>query len=220
MTRGLLPQSFWFRMAVTTPRVDDMTGANAEGVLALPESSALPDFAQLDGNASWAKVRVGWSSHGLSLMVLADGVSDEQLDASRPEGFADVHFWIDTRDTRDVSRATRFCHHFVIKLLRKGSRGSLAANVAQRPIARAIADAPIYRGDQVSASAELTKAGWTLALFLPAQSLNGFDPDTNRRLGFAYQISDRLRPDQFLGIGREFPVGENPSLWATLELAD
>ena len=24
----------------------------------------------------------------------------------------------------------------------------------------------------------------------------------------------------FLGVGREFPVGENPSLWSTLELID
>jgi hypothetical protein len=26
--------------------------------------------------------------------------------------------------------------------------------------------------------------------------------------------------DQFLGVGREFPVGEDPSLWSTLELRD
>jgi len=153
-------------------------------------------------------------------MVVAEGVSDEQLDPGRPEGFAEVHFWIDTRDTRDVSRATRFCHHFLVNLLKGGSKRSLTANVLQRPIARAIADAPIYRGDPVPVAAEMTKTGWTLALFLPAQALNGFDPDTNRRLGFAYQISDRVRPDQFLAMGREFPLGENPSLWATLELRD
>ena len=51
-------------------------------------------------------------------------------------------------------------------------------------------------------------------------ALNGFDPDTNRRLGFAYQIADHVHDDQFLGVGREFPLGENPSLWSTLELRD
>ena len=55
---------------------------------------------------------------------------------------------------------------------------------------------------------------------LPAEALNGFDPDTNRRLGFAYQVTDPDRGDQFLGVGREFPVAEDPSLWATLELRD
>src|SRR5262249_39019380 len=148
------------------------------------------------------------------------GVSDEQLDVGRPEGFAEVHLWIDTRDTRDVSRATRFCHHFVISVIKKTARGSLNAIVTQRPIARATADAPTYRGNLILAAAELTKANWTLSMFLPADALHGFDPDTNRRLGFAYQVSDRVRPDQFLGVGREFPLGENPSLWATLELCD
>jgi hypothetical protein len=220
MTRALLPQAFWFRVAVAAVRIDAMPRTDGTRVLELPASSALPDFAQLEGSASWAQVRSAWNPLGLGLMVLADGLSDEQLDPSRPEGFAEVHFWVDTRDTRDVSRATRFCHHFVIKLAKRGSRGKLTAEVLQRPIARAVADAPIYRGDLILARADMTKSGWFLELFLPAQALNGFDPDTNRRLGFAYQISDRVRPDQFLGIGREFPVGENPSLWATLELRD
>ena len=33
-------------------------------------------------------------------------------------------------------------------------------------------------------------------------------------------MTDHVREDQFLGVGRDFPVGENPSLWATLELCD
>jgi len=220
MTRALLPQAFWFRLAVTAPRIDAMPRMEGTRLLELPASSALPDFAQLEGGASWAQVRAGWNALGLGLMVVAAGVSDEQRDASRPEGFAEVHFWVDTRDTRDVSRATRFCHHFMVKLAMRGSRGKLTPEVFQRPIARAVADAPIYRGDQILAGAEITKSGWVLELFLPASALHGFDADTNRRLGFAYQITDRVRPDQFLGIGREFPVGENPSLWATLELRD
>ena len=94
------------------------------------------------------------------------------------------------------------------------------ATVTQRPIARAVADAPIARCDQVPVRAEVSKTGWQLELFLPGQVLNGFDPETNRRLGFAYQISDQIREDQFLGIGRDFPVSDNPSLWSTLELRD
>ena len=81
-----------------------------------------------------------------------------------------------------------------------------------------MADAPIAPPDVLSTRAELTRAGWLLELFLPARALHGFDPETNRRLGFAYQVSDHEREDQFLGVGRDFPLGENPSLWATLEL--
>jgi hypothetical protein len=220
MTRSLLPQAFWFRVAVAAPRIDAMPPSEGGRVLDLPPSSALPDLAQLEGSASWAQVRAAWNALGLGLMVVADGVSPEQLDAERPEGFASVHFWVDTRDTRDVSRATRFCHHFMVKLASRGARGKLTAEVFQRPIARAVSDAPIYRGDLIQARAEVMKSGWLLELFLPAQALHGFDADTNRRLGFAYQVADSVRPDQFLGVGREFPLGENPSLWATLELSD
>jgi hypothetical protein len=50
--------------------------------------------------------------------------------------------------------------------------------------------------------------------------MNGFDPELNRRLGFAYRIADFVRADQYLTVGKEFPVGENPSLWSTLVLRD
>jgi hypothetical protein len=92
--------------------------------------------------------------------------------------------------------------------------------VTQRPIARALADAPICRPQVIETRVEVGRSGWVLELFLPASALNGFDPDTNRRLGFAYQIADHIRDDQFLGVGREFPLGENPSLWSTIELRD
>jgi hypothetical protein len=83
-------------------------------------------------------------------------------------------------------------------------------------------DAPICRSELLQARAERLRGGWRIELFLPASALHGFDPDVNRRIGFAYQVSDSdpERQDQFLGVGREFPVGENPSLWSTLELRD
>ena len=55
--------------------------------------------------------------------------------------------------------------------------------------------------------------------FLPAAVLHGFDPETNRRLGFCYRLRDREMGDQFLAPGAEFPYWEDPSLWSVLELA-
>ena len=91
----------------------------------------------------WAEVRLGWNTEGLGITVIADGVSPQQLTERRPEGFAVAQFWVDTRDTRNVSRATRFCHRFVVRIDRGDSRGRLQAQVTQRPVARATADAPI-----------------------------------------------------------------------------
>ena len=221
MTKTLLPQAYWFRLAVPCPRLEEIPRKeDRQRLLDLPESYALPDFGGLDGRTSWAEVRLAWNPRGLGIAVGAQGVSDLQLAPDRPEGFANVQFWVDTRDTRDISRATRFCHRVVASLRLSMPGRKLEVEVVQRPIARAVADAPLCRPGLIASRADLARTGWSLEVFLPAQALNGFDPDTNRRLGFAYQVSDHAREDQFLGVGRDFPIGENPSLWATLELRD
>ena len=50
--------------------------------------------------------------------------------------------------------------------------------------------------------------------------LDGWSVQYASAAQFAYQVTAPDREDQFLGVGREFPVGENPSLWSTLELRD
>src|SRR4051812_28100472 len=103
MGKALLPQAFWFRLAALCPRVDEMPRSDDPWrLLDLPASCALPDWAKLEGRASWAEVRLGWNARGLGVAVLAEGISNLQLARDRPEGFADVQFWVDTRDTRDV----------------------------------------------------------------------------------------------------------------------
>jgi hypothetical protein len=222
MTTPLLPQAFWFRLAVPCVRIDDLPRAGTKGrLLDLPDSCVLPDLAPLEGQASWADVRVAWNPKGFALAVEVAGPSGpRKTQVERPEGMDGVQVWIDTRDTRNVSRATRFCHRFQARLVGLGTRGALGVEVSQRAIARAVADAPLVRPESIAARAERLKGGWRVELFLPAEALNGFDSETNRRLGFAYQVTDPDREDQFLGVGREFPIGENPSLWSTLELRD
>jgi hypothetical protein len=221
LAKPLLPQAFWFRFAFPCARIEGIPKANvSSGMLMLPAASALPDLAPLENSPRWAEVRLAWNSRGLGINVIATGVSPQQITERRPEGFAVAQFWVDTRDSRNVSRATRFCHRFVVRIDQGDSRVRLRADVTQRTVARATADAPISRCDDVPVRVELSRTDWLLELFLPVEVLNGFDPETNRRLGFAYQIADHVREDQFLGAGRDFPIGENPSLWATIELRD
>jgi hypothetical protein len=219
MSVSLLPQSFWFRVSLLCPKVEGIPRSKGR-LLDLPGTCALPDLLELEGRPSWARALVGYNALGL-------GVAFEVLDKAGPispepglsSGQDGVQVWIDTRDTRNVHRATRFCHRFAATL-RPGKGRSLEVDVVQKPIARAVADAPIAAPGLVQARAERTLSGWRLELFFPSESLHGFDPETNRRLGFYYQATDPDRGDQFLGVGREFPVGEDPSLWATLSMAE
>ena len=217
MDAPLLPQSFWFRTVFRCSMVPEIPRSRGR-LLDLPASCGLPDLAGLQGVESWAEVRVGYNSGGIGVAVeLLDKVGPISPEPGHSSGVDSVQVWIDTRDTRNVHRATRFCHRFVAGIV-SGKGRSLEVSVAQKPIARAVADAPLAALGCVEAKAERTLGGWRLEMFFPSQSLHGFDPETNRRLGFYYQVTDPARGDRFLGVGREFPVGEDPSLWSTLEL--
>jgi hypothetical protein len=221
MAAVLLPQPFWFRLAASSPRVEGIPLPGESGpLLDLPKTCAIPDLSALDGREPWARVRIGWNPEGLGIAIEADGLGANAKSPARPEGFAAVSLWIDTRDTRNVARATRYCHHFQAKLVLSRDGKTLSAEVDQRAIPRATVDAPIAAGSPSRHRAVLRKKGWSFELFLPAKVLHGYDPDVNRRLGLAYRIADFEREDQFLGVGRDFPVGENPSLWSTLELKE
>ena len=215
----LLPPPFWFRVAHSCRRVEAIPRPKGR-LLDLTSAHELVDLAGLSGMASWARVRTAWNDHGIGFAFEVTGkVGEISPEPSRPSGADGVQIWIDTRDTRTVHRATRFCHRFVATLS-QGSEKSLDVELSQKPIARAAADAPLTPAAAARARAERIITGWRLELFFPVEALVGFDPVENRRLGLAFQVTDPDRGDVFSGVGREFPVGEDPSLWSTLILSD
>ena len=219
---GLIPQAFWFRLAVPCRRVEGVPKASENGpLLDLPESCLVVPTVELEGREPWSAVRVAWNPGGLAIQVDVTGKQAKiHYDPYLADASDGVQLWVDTRDTRDVHRATRFCHRFSAVLVPDRAKKTVGVQFAQKPIHRAQADAPLADPTSIRARAEATKDGWRLELFLAAEALNGFDPDTNRRLGLAYQVTDPDRGDEFLTVGRDFPIGEDPSLWATLELRD
>lgn len=223
MSSPLLPQTFWFRLALPCRHVPEIPRATLRGkkpLLDLPESCRLPEPVRLEGRTPWAELRTGWNAGGLGVSVeVRDKPGPIRHDPVLPEASDGVQLWIDTRDTRDVHRATKFCHRFgVILIPRDGD--VLEPEITWRPINRALADPPKVKAELVKVRAERTPTGWRLELFFPAEVLHGFDPETSRRLGFCYQVTDPTRGDQFLTVGRDFPIAEDPSLWCTLELTD
>jgi hypothetical protein len=217
---ALVPQAFWFRLAFPFPRVDGIPRAGGTGRwLDLPDSCRVAPTVALEGREPWSDVRVAWNPVGLAIQVEVTGkVSPIHHDPFLADASDGVQLWVDTRDTRDIHRASRFCHRFSAVLVPDRAKKTVSVQFEQKPIHRALADAPLAKSGSMQARAEATRKGWRLELFLAAEALNGFDPDTNRRLGFAYQVTDPDRGDEFLTVGRDFPIGEDPSLWATLEL--
>lgn len=220
MSTQLLPQAFWFRLCLPCLRLDSIPNPKKGPLLNLPETHRLPETPRLDGLSPWFEARCAWNPAGLAFAFsVFDKPGPIAFDPAYPDASDGLQLWIDTRDTRDIHRASKFCHRFHFHL-RPGRGPSLDVDISSPPIARAQGNPPPLKPGRIQTQAEARKDGWTLEIFLPSDALHGFDPDTNRRLGLNFAVLDPLRGSQFLSVGRDFPTGEDPSLWSTLELVD
>jgi hypothetical protein len=210
MTNSLLPTRFLFRFAAPCYRKDPLWTA---GGLQLAEKHRLVGLAELETEARpvWADVHAAWSDAGLAVSVRVKGKQQATwCRATRPEDSDGLQLWIDTRDVHNVHRAGRFCHWFIF--LPSGMAELLPINRAReqpRPIRSAVLKTRCQRHSD----------GYTLDALIPAEAMTGFDPGEHPRLGFTYAVIDRELGEQTFGVGSPMPYREDPSLWATLELA-
>jgi hypothetical protein len=216
MPDELLPATFLFRYSV--PCRYRAEGWSKSG-LDLGEEFRLPSFAALDGGPEGHDVRAAWNESGLMFSVLVGGkrqppwCRENRLDES--DG---LNLWIDTRDTHNIHRAGRFCHHFLFMPSGGGHRLNEATG-AMLAINRAREAARPVRGETLGARSQKRPDGYLLDAFVPATALTGFDPAEHPRLGFMYALVDRELGTRTFCSAPEFPYSEDPSLWATLELA-
>lgn len=212
MTRLLTP-TFLFRFSAPCAY-----RAEAVEPIRLTERDALPAFAALDGQPPLAEVRAAWSERGLAFTVEVRGKQQHPwCRESQPDSSDGVRLWIDTRDTHNVHRATRFCHQFVF--LPAGRGPNLDEPVAEQlAIHRARDQARAVPPGVLAARKERRRGGYVLDLFVPGQALTGWDPAEHRKLGFTYAVLDRELGEQVFVGSAELPYREDPSLWGTLEL--
>jgi hypothetical protein len=163
-------------------------------------------------------VRLAWNELGLGLQVEVRGKAEvPRGDESRPRSSDGVTLWLDTRDARTSHRASRYCHQF--HFLPAGGGSDRDEPVAvQSKIHRALQDAPLSPPSAIPFRCERVTGGYRVEAFLPAAVLNGYDPEQNPRLGVYYAVRDAELGEQVLSVGADFPFGEDPSLWAVLEL--
>lgn len=221
-----IPADFYFQLENLAHRHDNLPGSLSETgkMCDLGPEYRLMSSSDLGGQPDWVDVRSAWSPKGLAF------VFDYKGPKKKESGLVKLNIWIDTRNTRNVHRATRFCHQFRLEFdptifiaRKRGPRETIApgAEPSQIRINRALADAPIANRDNIYTDLLANESGgFRLALFLEAEAMNGFDVDVNRLLGLAYRIQAPGRDWQRLGPGLEFPVTEDPSLWTVLELVN
>ncbi len=211
----LLPARFLFRFSAAC-LYDPTLGTTAPAEL--DEEYRLPNLEELDGGRPFGDVRAAWHESGLGFSVRIEGKRHPSW--CRETKLADsdgLQVWIDTRDTHNIHRASRFCHRFIF--LPAGGGRSYEQPVAdQLLIDRSRENANPVRPGQLKVASQRRADGYVLSTFIPSGALTGFNPADHPRLGFTYFLFDRELGQQFFSVASEFPFASDPSLWGTLEL--
>src|SRR5690242_8150141 len=110
----LVPNRFLVRVCHPCPYVKAMPRDDEDDrLLDLPDAARLNTFAEMDGQPTFADVRLAWNELGLGVQCTAKGKEQPPVgDADRPRSADGLTLWIDTRDARASHRASRFCHQF------------------------------------------------------------------------------------------------------------
>lgn len=212
---SLLAPSFLFRFSAPCRYAANMSATAASP---LSDRYRLPCLAELDGRRPFADFRLAWNAAGLTALLRVEG--KKQAPWCRDTKIEDsdgMQIWIDTRDTKNVHRASRFCHRFAV--LPMGSGRSLdQPTFSLLAINRARESPREINERQLVARSKRFQDGYELEAFIPADVLTGFDPAEHPKMGFTYAVFDRELGTQTFTVGTEFPFAEDPSLWGTLEL--
>jgi hypothetical protein len=215
MSERLVPPRFLFRLSAACLHHEPLwTAAGAQ----LGPQYRLPNFADLDEQISFADVRAAWSEVGLAFAVQVAGKRRPPwCRESRPDESDGLRVWIDTRDTHNIHRVSRFCHQFIF--LPAGSGRNLGDPYGELYfINRARENPKPVRPEALKTRTEKRVDGYVLEVHIPASAITGWDPAEHKRLGFTYAVVDQELGEQTFSCGKEFPYRDDPSVWATLEL--
>jgi hypothetical protein len=215
MSEPLIPHRALFRFAAPCRYKQNLWSA---AIGSIDESFRLPSLSELEGQSPFADVRAAWSEHGLLFFVRVAGKRRPPVcDPRRLTESDGLQVWIDTRDTHNVHRASRFCHRFVCLPLGGGRRRDEPI-ADQLLINRARENARPVRPSDLKCRSQPRVDGYLLELGVPAAALTGYDPSEYPRLGFTYLVLDQELGEQTFSVGGELPYDEDPGLWGTLEL--
>lgn len=213
----LIPPRMLFRFCVPCRYLEGPVWQPRKGVQ-LGEQYRLPSLAELDGKPGFADLRVAWNEQGMAFNLTLTGKRQPPwCRSSQPDASDGLQVWLDTRDTHNIHRASRFCHRFSFMPMGEGPKRDEAA-CFQLAIHRAKDQARPVQPGQLAARSEIRTNGYTLEAAIAAPALWGYDPSEHPRIGFTYLIEDRELPRQSFSVGPEFPYQEDPSLWGSLEL--
>jgi hypothetical protein len=217
----MFDKRFLFRFRFSCKHIPKMgTGKGYD----LDETYRLPNLSELttdSGHANYSQpfeLRVGWNNNGFAFSLLVfDKKQRPWCRAIHPEESDGIQICLDTRDIKDIHRATRFCHRLIFLPTGNG-HSQTAPGVFWLPIHRAKDHPNPIDLEKIKLHNLVEANSYRLDVWIPSDVLTGYDPKEHPTLGFHFVLIDREHGNKFFLVEPPFPHDQDPSLWGTLEL--
>lgn len=175
----------------------------------------LPPLVEIDDEAPFADVYAAWNDdHFLAAFDVPHRKGAVRCEPKEWWKHDGLRLCIDTRDARDIKRATRFCHFFYI-LPRGGGTGGQRPVINIHRMSRAKEPPPAVDVSRIKVAAQVGRTGYSLEVAIPTACLHGWDPIDHPRIGLFYKVKDTFHGSQHLTVTDELAWNVDPSTWAT-----
>lgn len=187
----------------------------------LDESYRLPSLAELEGKTNVSSLidfRIAWNEKNFYFFATVSGKKRlSWCKINQPEESEGIQICLDTRDVRNVHRASRFCHRLIFFPCGQGTSGQAPA-VLWVPVHRSKGHPNPIPVEKITLESETLKNGYRLGATIPGELLTGYEPNDFPQFGFHYYLVDHEIGNQAMLVGPPFPHDYDPSLWGTLDL--
>jgi len=173
----------------------------------------LPDLSGMLAEESFASVSLSWSPEGIQCTFEVKEPLTGSFFPDYDKGDA-IEIFIDTRDNKSASFASRFCHRFVIL-------GEEVSGIKAQEITRFRSEDshPLCDPEDIDVEIKKKRSGYDAIITLPKVVLYGYDPLQFAGIGFAYRIHrQKNTPQHFPFSTKHFEPLQHPALWASLLL--
>jgi hypothetical protein len=180
---------------------------------------ALPPLIELEDEEALADVYAAWNED--FLLFAFDVPHRTQAFRCDPKQWwkgDGLRLCIDTRDTRENKRASRFCHYFYVLPAGGGKDGSSPV-VGLHRMSRSKEPPPVVDESLIRTAVHRTKRQYSVEVVIPAACLNGWEPAEHPRIGLFYKFKDLQLGQQHLSVDDELGWNVDPSTWATAVLS-
>jgi hypothetical protein len=175
----------------------------------------VPPLVEIEGTEPLADVYWAWHEDGFyAAFDVPNRSARLRCDATHWWKGDGIRLCLDTRDARDVKRATRFCHFFYAAPVGGGPDGKRPL-IGTHRMSHAKEPPPVVDVTQLKIAAHVHRTGYGLELAIPAACMTGWDPAEHARLGVYYKVKDLQLGGQHLTVDDELGWNADPSTWAT-----